>query len=105
MADKDLSFQVLGIQHPWHMTRDTAKYEPFMQVRFDGCLGARSLKDLCKEQLGREIQVLGRPHCPKEDALAAMDLYRCVWRHFEKSIEYQTTMNHQAWAMQAMTPH
>ena len=27
--------KVLGITHPWFMTRDTGKYEPFMQVRFD----------------------------------------------------------------------
>jgi len=85
---------VLGINHPWYMIRDTAKYEPFMKVRYqDGCLWPRGLKELTREKLGRAIQVYGRPHCPKEDAKAALDLYKLVWRQWESSIEYKMSKN------------
>ena len=82
--------RVLNITHPWYMTRDTAKYEPFMKVRFeDGILWPRALKDLCHEKLHREMQVYGKPHCPVEDALAALDLYRSVRCKWEKAMEYK----------------
>lgn len=82
--------RVLGITHPWQMTRDTAKYQPFMKVRFeDGILWPRGLKDLCQEKLNREVQVYGRPHCPKEDAMAALDLYKLVQNKWEKAMEYK----------------
>jgi RNA exonuclease 4 len=82
--------KALGISHPWYMTRDTAKFEPFMQVRFnDGILWPRKLKELCQLKLQREIQVLGKPHSSYEDAMAAMDLYRTVRRKWEKAIEYK----------------
>jgi RNA exonuclease 4 len=82
--------RALGITHPWVMTRDTAKYEPFMQVRFnDGVLWPRKLKDLLSEKVKREIQTPGKPHSPIEDALAAMDLYRTVRRKWEKAMDYK----------------
>lgn len=82
--------RVLGITHPWQMTRDTAKYEPFMKVRFeDGILWPRGLRDLCKEKLDKEVQACGGPHCPYEDALAAMDLYRVVQYKWEKCMQYK----------------
>lgn len=82
--------RVLGITHPWQMTRDTAKYQPFMKVRFeDGILWPRGLRDLCQEKLNREVQVYGRPHCPKEDAMAALDLYKLVQNKWEKAMEYK----------------
>jgi RNA exonuclease 4 len=82
--------RVLEIDHPWFMTRDTAKYEPFMQVRFeDGVLWPRKLKELVKEKLNKEIQVVGKPHSAYEDALAALDLYRLVGRKWEKIVEYK----------------
>ena len=82
--------KALDIQHPWYMTRDTAKYEPFQQVRFDdGVLWPRKLKDLVKEKLQRDIQVEGKPHSAHEDALAALDLYRRVRRKWEKAIDYK----------------
>jgi DNA polymerase III epsilon subunit-like protein len=80
----------LGISHPWFMTRDTAKYEPFMQVRFDdGVLWPRKLKELVQEKVEREIQVPGKPHSAYEDAWAAMDLYRTVRRKWEKAMDYK----------------
>merc|ERR1712048_1444702 len=52
----------LGVDHPWYDTRDTAKYEPFMKVRFDdGILWPRKLKDLVDEKLQYGIQVPGKP--------------------------------------------
>lgn len=89
-VDNDL--RALGLVHPWLMTRDTAYYQPFMRVletstnnlsaisNHDGkntpVWGPRKLKELAKEKLQREIQVAGGSHCPVEDALAALDLYK-----------------------------
>ena len=82
--------KALGITHPWFMTRDTAKYEPYMQIRFDdGVLWPRKLKELVKEKLNRDIQVAGKPHSAYEDALAALDLYRLVRRKWEKAMDYK----------------
>eukprot|EP00980_Cylindrotheca_fusiformis_P005068 scaffold1073_cov98-Cylindrotheca_fusiformis.AAC.7 len=82
--------RALGITHPWWLTRDTAKYEPFMKVRFDdGILWPRKLKDLVHEKLQHEIQVPGRPHCPYEDAMAALDLYRTVRSKWESVMVYK----------------
>lgn len=84
--------RALGITHPWYMMRDTAKYQPFMKARFeDGILWPKSLKDLCHEHLNRDIQVHGIPHCPHEDALAALDLYRHVMNKWEKVMDYKLT--------------
>lgn len=91
---------VLGIRHPWHLTRDTAEYEPYMKMPFqDGGLWPRGLKDLCLDKLGREVQVFGRPHCPKEDALAALDLYRLVWHEWEKSVADYQNSQQAIWTM------
>lgn len=89
-VDNDL--RALGLVHPWLMTRDTAYYQPFMRIletstnnasafiSRDGkntpVWGPRKLKELAKEKLQREIQVAGGSHCPVEDALAALDLYK-----------------------------
>ena len=88
--------KVLDISHPWWLTRDTAKYEPFMQVRFnDGKFWPRKLKDLVSEKLHQEIQVSGKPHSPFEDALGALDLYRSVQRKWEKVIQYKVEKTNQ----------
>lgn len=80
----------LDIQHPWYMIRDTAKYEPFQKVRFDdGILWPRKLKELTKELIGRDIQVVGRPHSAYEDAVAALDLYKKVRSKWEKVMDYK----------------
>lgn len=82
--------KALGITHPWFLTRDTAKYEPFQQVRFDdGVLWPRKLKDLVKEKLQRDIQVGGQPHSAYEDAVAALDLYRMSRQKWEKAMDYK----------------
>jgi len=80
----------LNITHPWYDTRDTAKYEPFMKVRFDdGVLWPRKLKDLVDEKLKYEIQISGKPHSAYEDAKAALDVYRCAQYKWEKAMEYK----------------
>lgn len=82
--------KALGKTHPWQMTRDTAKYEPFQQTRFDdGVLWPRKLKDLVKEKLQLDIQVEGRPHSAYEDAKSALDLYRHSRRKWEKAMDYK----------------
>ena len=75
--DNDL--KALKMTHPWNMTRDTAYYQPFMQLlegRGQPVWGPRKLKEIAKEKLQRDIQVAGVSHCPVEDATAALDLYK-----------------------------
>lgn len=81
--------QALSITHPWQQTRDTAKYEPFMYVRANGRAYPRKLKDLCVEFLDREIQTYGKPHCPVEDAKAALDLYKVTKQKWELVMDYK----------------
>lgn len=82
--------RALDLTHPWMATRDTAKYEPFMQTRFeDKVLWPRKLKELASEKLERKIQREGEPHSAYEDAAAAMDLYRLVRRKWEKIMDYK----------------
>jgi RNA exonuclease 4 len=83
--------RALNITHPWSITRDTAKYEPFMKTRFDDAiLWPRKLKDLAFEKLqGRKIQREGEPHSAHEDAAAAMALYRTVRTKWEKVMDYK----------------
>lgn len=79
--------KVIGIQHPWCDTRDTAKYGPFMRTiekeNTETVLCPKRLRDLVLEKFGKEIQVAGKSHCPVEDAVAAMDLYRAVRNDWE----------------------
>lgn len=80
----------LDITHPWWLTRDTAKYEPFMQVRFDdGVFWPRKLKELAHEKLHQEIQVPDKPHSPFQDALAALELYQTVRTKWERLVSYK----------------
>jgi RNA exonuclease 4 len=81
--------QALSIAHPWQLTRDTAKYEPFMHIRANGRAYPRKLRDLCVEFLDREIQTYGTPHCPVEDAKAALDLYKSTKQKWELVMDYK----------------
>ena len=79
----------LQLQHPWWLTRDTAYYQPFMQRR--DCNGEsiyipRRLKDLCKEKLNKDIQHVGKAHCPAEDAQSALDLYKTHRPRWERCV-------------------
>ena len=89
--DNDL--EALGITHPWFLTRDTSKWEPFMKLRpldhkhhVPVFLCPRKLKELCSEKLDREIQLIGQPHSPIEDAMAALDLYKLVRQQWEETM-------------------
>lgn len=81
----------LHISHPWQDTRDTAKYEPFMKVRYprDGILWPRKLSELCHEKLGLDIQQPGQAHSAYEDAIAALQLYQSVHTKWEKVMTYK----------------
>lgn len=79
--------EALGITHPWWLTRDTATYLPFMKKRVNiSAWWPRKLKELANEKLEREIQILGKPHSPFQDALAALDLYKTVQSEWESDI-------------------
>jgi RNA exonuclease 4 len=80
--------KALGITHPWWLTRDTAKYTPFLQ-EMGNEKWPRKLKDLAFEILSRQIQVSGRPHCPYEDAKAALDLYKSLRPKWERTMSYK----------------
>ena len=84
-------FRVLGIVHPWYGTRDTAKYEPFMKVDPTGEKDyiPKKLKVLAKDKLGLVIQEEGVPHCPLEDAVAALELYKKHRVKWEKAMSYK----------------
>jgi len=89
--DNDLT--ALGIFHPFHDTRDTSTYVPFMQVSIVGTHGRemrpRKLKDLASEKLGTCIQQLGEAHSSVEDAKAALSLYKLVRNEWETLINWQ----------------
>lgn len=80
--------EVLGIEHPWWMMRDTAMYEPFMNLR-GGAYWPQKLKHLAKQHLKYDIQVVGRPHSPYEDAWAALKLYKHVQTNWESHMQFQ----------------
>eukprot|EP01025_Chloroclados_australasicus_P033276 TRINITY_DN3388_c0_g1_i2.p1 TRINITY_DN3388_c0_g1~~TRINITY_DN3388_c0_g1_i2.p1 ORF type:complete len:487 (-),score=63.00 TRINITY_DN3388_c0_g1_i2:227-1687(-) len=76
--------QVLQISHPKRLIRDTARYPPFL-YRKNSRLRPKSLKNLAKEYLHREIQE--GEHSSVEDARTALYIYhkfRDVW---EKQIQ------------------
>lgn len=81
---------VLDLKHPWYDCRDTAKYEPFMKKdKTTDILRPRKLKDLAENKLNRIIQKVGQQHCPVEDAIAALDLYKKARIKWEKAMEYK----------------
>jgi len=84
-------FDCFNLSHPWHMIRDTAKFEPFMKrSKIDKTrLVSKKLKILAKDKLGIEIQKDGHAHCSIEDAAAAMDLYKKARKKWEKVVEYK----------------
>lgn len=93
-------FAALGIHdHPWHDVRDTARYEPFMRrlrpneynpTPYDNATHVpKKLRILAKDKLRMEIQVDGIPHCPIEDAVAAMGLYKRHRVKWERAIRYK----------------
>ena len=84
-------FKALGLSHPWHLTRDSAKYQPFMKVHPNNSNEyiAKKLKTLAYDKLGMIIQEDGKPHDPMEDAVAAMELYKKHRLKWEKVVEWK----------------
>lgn len=86
----------LGIQHSWQDCRDTAKYEPFMKKdKHSGILRPKKLRDLTENKLNRIIQIAGQQHCPVEDAIAALDLYKKARVKWEKAMQYKVNRTEQ----------
>jgi RNA exonuclease 4 len=86
----------LQIEHPWQWIRDTAQYEPFMKQRVHtnstdatGTLWPRKLKDLTWHHLQSKIQCPGQPHSAREDAVAALRLYKLVQVAWENVMDYK----------------
>jgi len=84
-------FRALNITHPWYLTRDTAKYEPYMKPSpvDKNILLPRKLKFLAEKKLGMIIQEYGKEHDSIEDAIAAMELYKMVRRKWENAMEWK----------------
>ncbi|KAL7553753.1 hypothetical protein ACHAWF_017079 [Thalassiosira exigua] len=92
-------FRVLGIRdHPWHLVRDTAKYEFFMKAVDPSELPPgvpptayvpKKLKVLARDKLRKAIQEEGRPHSPVEDATAALELYKKHRGKWEAAVAYK----------------
>lgn len=72
--------RILGISHPPNDIRDTSTYPKFM--RHDR--RRRRLKDLVHEHLG--VQIQEGSHCSKEDAKAALRLFKLVRMEWESSL-------------------
>ena len=70
--DSDLA--ALKYRHPKHLLRDSAKYPRLMRRSGAGIVCANSLQVLASSELGCKIQ--DGEHCPIEDALAALLLYK-----------------------------
>ena len=82
----DLS--ALDMSHPWSDVRDTAKYTPFMRKvhskdTHQDVLLPSKLRDLVWDKCQMQIQHLGQSHDPKEDAVAALRLYKSARREWE----------------------
>lgn len=67
--------ECLQIDHPWENMRDTALYAPFQKTNRCGHSVPRKLRDLVHEKLG-DTSFQNGQHDPKEDAVAALNLYK-----------------------------
>jgi len=88
--------QVLGLSHQWHDVRDTAKYEPFMRPAEPHDINPlnashlpKKLRVLARDKLGMVIQEEGIPHCPVDDAIAALELYKKHRVKWEKAMSWK----------------
>jgi RNA exonuclease 4 len=86
--------KAIGISHPRCDIRDTTAYQPYMrqtQIRKgeSPVFCPRKLRDLAWEELGAQIQVMGKAHCPIEDATATMNLYKVARMNWEMSLMKQ----------------
>ncbi|KAL0212525.1 hypothetical protein RCL1_006151 [Eukaryota sp. TZLM3-RCL] len=75
-------FRSLGLSHPRHLIRDTSKFK-FFKKAFNGA--TPKLKMLAGRFLGKRIQT--GEHDPKEDAVAALELYLKFKNQWEASLK------------------
>jgi hypothetical protein len=69
--------------------------ESFDQISSSFVMMPRKLRDLVWEKMGKQIQDLGHAHCPKEDAIAALDLYKLVRNEWEQDLIIQAQQHQQ----------
>jgi len=94
-------FDVLEIQHPTGLIRDTALYKPYMRSVRNKKMYSRKLSHLTSEHLGIEIQIqqpqqmkkesstaTSIGHSSVEDAAAALRLYWIKANEWERSLGY-----------------
>ena len=93
-------FDVLEIQHPTNLIRDTALYKPYMRSVRNKKMYSRKLSHLTSEYLGLEIQqpkqsknessstATSIGHSSVEDAAAALRLYWIKANEWERSLGY-----------------
>ena len=72
----------LNIFHPWHLLRDTSRYQPIRLLAGLPVNETPSLKKLSSILLRQDIQ--DNEHCSVEDARAAMALYKLCESQWEK---------------------
>ena len=77
--------QVLGLSHPRHQIRDTARYRPYMRKSSNNKYRPRALRELAKDFLGTTIQT--GEHDPSEDARSAVMLYRLKMHEWERELK------------------
>ncbi|KAM4733642.1 apoptosis-enhancing nuclease [Anableps anableps] len=80
-------FEVLNMDHPGHMVRDTSTTHHLSQLAGFPRGRCSSLKFLASKLLNRRIQAGRRGHCSVEDAQAALDLYKLVEAEWEQEME------------------
>lgn len=74
----------LNIFHPWHLIRDTSRYQPIRLLAGLSVNATPSLKELSSVLLRRSIQA--SEHCSVEDAQATMSLYKVCEHQWEKEL-------------------
>jgi len=83
--------EALGLKHPWYAMRDTARYTPYMthSTNPNAVPRSRKLRDLATDKLGILIQETGQAHCPIEDAVTALQLYKLAQNEWEDLIQWK----------------
>jgi hypothetical protein len=76
--------EVLELSHPESHIRDSSKYPPFMRELPCGKLKPRALRDVVRDELGKEIQAGMAGHDSVEDARSVLELYRKHRKRWEK---------------------
>lgn len=79
--------KALDLSHPGHMIRDTSTSHLLTRLAGFHREHRPSLRALTNQLLHRKIQVGRCGHCPVEDAVAALDLYKLIEGEWERDVE------------------